>query len=123
MLLLHKTNSKASSRYQIQIKEVKDDILVLPHNEYRLILEASSVNFELKSEAEKDVLIDNFQNFLNSLSSPLQVLIRVREVAIDHYVEQIGKSKEMEKEKVYKEQIDNYCEFIQKLVAGNKILS
>lgn len=123
MLLFQKNKNKASSRRQIQIKEVKDNILILPNNEYRLIVEASSVNFELKSEEEKDVLIDSFQNFLNSLSSPIQILIRVREVNIDHYVETILDSKNSEKEKVYKEQITNYCDFIKELVSGNKILS
>ncbi len=123
MLLFQKSTSKISSRRQIQIKEVKDDILVLPNNEYRMVIETSSINFELKSEDEQDVLIDGFQNFLNSLSSSLQILIRVREVDIDSYLERVGKSKEFEKEKFYRNQIDDYKEFIQKLILGNKILS
>jgi len=123
MWLLNKSKSRISSRKQIQIKEVKDNILILPNNEYRLAIETSSVNFELKSEEEQDVLIDSFQNFLNSLATPLQILIRVREVDIDRYLDQIGKSKINEREKVYKDQIDNYSEFIQDLVSGNKILS
>ncbi|HSD98612.1 MAG TPA: TraC family protein [Patescibacteria group bacterium] len=123
MLLFQKSNKKVSSRKQIQIKEVRDDILILPRNEYRLVIETSSINFELKSEEEQDTIIDTFQNFLNSLSTQLQILIRVREVDVDHYLEQISKSKEIEKEKVYREQLDNYTQFIQKLVTGNKILS
>src|SRR3990167_4503729 len=123
MLLLNKNKNKVSSRRQIQIKEVKDGILILPNNEYRLAIETSSINFELKSEEEQDVLIDSFQNFLNSLPSRLQILIRVREVDIDRYLEQIGKSKTGEKEKVYRDQIDNYGDFIGNLVSGNKILS
>ena len=122
MLLLTKSNSKVSSRRQIEIKEVKDGILVLPNQEYRMVIETSSVNQELKSEDEQDVLIDSFQNFLNSLSIPLQILIRVREVDIDSYLEKIQKEKTHEKEKVYKLQIDNYTEFVQKLISGNKIL-
>lgn len=123
MWVLNKSNSRISSRRQIQIKEVKDDILLLPNNEYRLTIETSSINFELKSEEEQDVLIDSFQNFLNSLSVPLQILVRVREVDIDGYLDQIAKSKLIEKEKVYKDQIDNYSEFIKDLVLGSKILS
>ena len=115
--------NKVSSRRQIQIKEVKDDILILPNQEYRTILETSSVNFELKSEAEQDVLIDSFQNFLNSLNCQLQILVRVREVDIDHYLEDISKIKDKENEKIYKNQIDNYCQFVKNLVSGNKILS
>ena len=123
MWLLNKSKNSISSRKQIRIKEVKDDILVLPQNEYRVVIETSSINFELKSEEEQDVLIDSFQNFLNSLPSRLQILIRVREVDIDRYLEQIGKSKTGEKEKVYRDQIDNYGDFIGNLVSGNKILS
>jgi hypothetical protein len=115
--------NKTSSRRQIQIKEVKDNILILPNLEYRVILETSSVNFELKSEAEQDVLIDGFQNFLNSLNCQLQILVRVREVDVDHYIEDILRLKENEKEKVYLNQLDDYCHFIRNLVAGNKILS
>jgi hypothetical protein len=123
MWLLNKVKNKKSSRAQIQIKEVKDNVLLLPNEEYRVILECSSINFELKSEEEQDILIDSFQNFLNSLPCQLQILIRVREVDIDHYLEEISKSKKTEKEKAYKNQIDNYCDFITNLVSGNKILS
>ena len=123
MWLLTKSNKKVSSRRQIDIKEVKDGILTLPDKEYRMVIETSSVNLELKSEAEQDVLIDSFQNFLNSLSSPLQIVIRVREVDIDGYLEKIQKEKQNEKEKVYKNQIDNYTNFVSNLVSGNKILS
>lgn len=116
-------SKKSSSRQQIQIKEVVDNILVLPGNEYRQILETSSVNFELKSEEEQDVIIDSFQNFLNSLPCEIQILVRVREVDIDRYVEDIGKTKDKETIHAYKKQIEGYCSFVKKLVSGNKILS
>jgi hypothetical protein len=116
-------NSKVSSRRQVQIKEVKDNVLILPGNHYRTVLETSSVNFELKSEDEQDVLIDNFQNFLNSLPCTLQILIRVREVDTDRYLEEFSKSQGKDSEKVYRDQMKNYCDFIRTLVSGNKILS
>jgi hypothetical protein len=120
--IFNKLGSK-SSREQIQIKEVVDDVLVLPNNEYRQILETSSVNFELKSEEEQDVIIDSFQNFLNALPCQIQILVRVREVDIDKYIEDIGKTKHKETIPAYKKQIDGYCAFVKKLVSGNKILS
>jgi hypothetical protein len=123
MWLLNKTNSKTSSRKQIQLKEVKDNVLILPNREYRMIIETSSINFELKSDEEQDVLLDSFQNFLNSLPCSLQIMVRVREVDVDRYLEGIAKRKQTEKETVYKEQIDTYCQFIKSVVAGNKILS
>jgi len=123
MWLLSKSENKVNSRKQINIKEVRNGVLVLPSNQYRVVIKTSSVNFELKSEAEQDVIIDSFQNFLNSLPCNLQILVRVREVDIDQYLEKIMVSKNGEKEKVYKNQITNYCLFIKNLVSGNKILT
>jgi type IV secretory pathway VirB4 component len=114
---------RASSRQQMQIREVKDNILILASNEYRQIIETSSINFELKSEEEQDVIIDSFQNFLNSLPSPIQILVRVRELDIDKYIEEVAKTKEKEAIPAYIHQIDGYCRFVRKLVEGNKILS
>lgn len=122
MSILNKS-AKACSRSQIQIKEVVDNVLILPNHEYRMILESSSVNFELKSEEEQDVIIDSFQNFLNALPCEIQILVRVRELDIDRYIEDISKIKDKEKESAYKKQIDGYCAFVKKLVSGNKILS
>lgn len=123
MWLLNKSNNSISSRNQIQIKEVKDGILILPAGEYRAVIETSSINFELKSEEEQDVLIDSFQNFLNSLPFSVQIIVRVREIDINRYLDKTLELKSKEKEKVYQSQIDNYCSFIKNLVSGNKILS
>ncbi len=116
-------NKTSPARQQIQIKKVVDNILVLPNNEYRIILETSSVNFELMSEEEQDVMIDSFQNFLNALPCQIQILVRVREIDIDKYVEDIARSKDKEKEAIYRKQIDSYGAFVKKLVSGNSILS
>lgn len=123
MFRLLKSRTKGSGRTQVGIKEVRDGILILPDNRYRLVLSTSSLNFELQSEEEQDVIVDTFQSFLNSLNSPIQILIRVRELDIDRYIEDFKSAREEETEKVYKHQLEHYCEFIRKLVAGNKILS
>lgn len=123
MWLLKKSQNKVSSRGQIAIKEVRDGILALPNNDYRLIIETSSVNFELKSEEEQDVLIDAFQNFLNALPCKLQILIRIREMDIDQYIDGIKAYEDRETEDVYIQQLNSYTTFIRELVAGNKILS
>jgi len=124
MFRLKRTSAKkGSARTQIGIKEVRDGILVLPDNRCRLIMATSSLNFELQSEAEQDVIVDTFQSFLNSLTKPVQILIRVRELDIDQYLEDLQTSRSNETSEVYKKQLEYYSAFIRKLVAGNKILS
>jgi type IV secretory pathway VirB4 component len=123
MFYSNKRKIEGSARSQIGIKEVRDGILILPDNSYRCILSTSSLNFELQSEEEQDVVIDAFQSFLNSLTTPIQILVRVRELDIDHYLEDFQDKLKNETEEIYVRQLENYSDFIRKLVSGNKILS
>jgi hypothetical protein len=123
MSILQKSNRKISSRLQINIKQVKDGVMVFPGNQYRLVLRTSSVNFELKSEDEQDALIETYQSVLNSLVCPIQILICIREMDLDKYIEDFRIKLQNETENIYRKQITNYSKFVSKLVAKNKILS
>src|ERR1700687_5188381 len=111
MYLLQKSKSKASSRQQIDIKGVKDGVLMLPGNHYRMVLQVSSLNFELKSEEEQDALIDTYESFLNSIGSALQILIRTREIDMDKYLGELAERLDGEIEAIYRAQLINYDEF------------
>jgi hypothetical protein len=123
MFALQKSKNKVSSRTQIAIKGAKDGILLLPHGQYRAVLEVSSLNFELKSEAEQDIIIDTYESFLNSVGVGLQILIRTREIDMDKYLEDLGERLEGEAEPIYRQQLLNYDEFIRSLIQSNKILT
>lgn len=123
MFALQKSKSKTSARHQIAIKGVRDGILILPGNQYRAVLEVSSLNFELRSEEEQDAIIDTYESFLNSVGSSLQILIRTREIDMDKYLEDLGERLDGETEPIYRDQLQNYDEFIRSLITTNKILT
>lgn len=123
MFALQKSKTKTSSRNQIAIKGVRDGILLLPGKEYRAVLQVSSLNFELRSEEEQDAIIDTYESFLNSVGSPLQVLIRTREIDMDKYLHDLKEKLEDETEEIYRSQLLNYDEFIRSLINNNKILT
>ncbi len=123
MFALQKSNKKVSSRVQIAIKGARDGILLLPNNQYRMVLAISSINFELKSEAEQDALIDTYQSFLNSLGCNVQILVRIREMDMDKYINEFTSRMQHEKEPIYKEQLKNYTAFVRSLIKTNKILA
>ncbi len=116
-------SSSLAAKNQVDIKEVRDNILVLSKDRYRVVLTVSSINFELQSDAEQDVLIDLFQNFLNSLTAPVQILTRIRELDLDRYLDNLTIPKDKNKSTVYQKQLSGYRDFVKELVAGNKILS
>jgi hypothetical protein len=120
---LQKAKRKAPAREQIDIKGVQDGVLMLAKHEYRVVLEVSSVNFELKSEDEQDALIDTYESFLNSLPCAVQIIVRLREIDMSGYLADLKEKRAHEIEPVYQDQIDAYSEFVQSLVADNRILS
>lgn len=120
MFILKKLNYKETSRKQINIRGVKDDILLLPGRKYRMVLKVSAINFELKSEAEKDSIIEIYKSVLNSLPCPIQILIRTRELDINKYLEAFNNNKN---EEIDIGQINSYKEFVKSLIKNNKILA
>ena len=123
MFVLPKLSKKGSSRHQIAIKGVEDSVLILPNDEYRVIIETSSVNFHLMSEDEQDAIVDIYKAFLNSLSFPIQILQKVRALDLDDYLQSFEDKKKSETVEVYKNQIDGYTKYVKSLVKTNKILS
>lgn len=115
--------NKKSSREQIAIKSVQNGMLCLPGNKYRVILEVSPINFALKSEEEQEAVIDNYQSFLNSLSIPIQILMRSRAVDMDNYTNSWNERADKETSAIYKQQIRNYTKFVNELVTDNSILT
>ncbi len=108
---------------QIDIRDISGGILKLSNGKYRLIMATSSINFELKSEDEKDALIDTYESFLNSVGFPIQLLIRTREIDIDDYLNSLNLRLDKESEEIYKAQLISHKKFIFTLVSSNKILS
>ena len=67
-----KVQSKAAQDF-VPIKEIRDGIAILKDNTLRAIVLASSINFSLKSEEERNAIIMQFQDFLNSLDFSIQI--------------------------------------------------
>ena len=47
--------------------EIKKDVIVLKNGTLRAILAVSAINFDLKSSEEQEAIINQYQNFLNSI--------------------------------------------------------
>jgi hypothetical protein len=121
--ILKKSKTKTSARHQIAIEGVRDGVLMLPGNQYRAIIEVSSLNFELRSEEEQDAIIDTYESILNSVGSSLQILVRTREIDMDKYLADLSERLDYEEEDIYRAQLKNYDEFIRSLITTNKILT
>ncbi len=76
----------ASVQELLPLEDVVDNVLCLRGGDYRAVLEAQSVNFALKSEAEQEAIMAGYRAFLNSLSYPIQVVVRVLPTDVESYL-------------------------------------
>src|SRR4051812_3292099 len=96
----------------VDVKEIKENTVILKDGGLRQVIMVGGVNFSLKSESEQNIITGAYQTFLNSIDFPLQVLVHSRKVNIDKYIESLTKRKGLEESPILQSQIDEYAEFI-----------
>ncbi len=114
---------KPSTQDFLEIKEIKEGVLVLKNQALRGVLMVSSQNFALKSEEEQSGIIYQFQNFLNSLDFTCQIVVQSRKLNITGYLEQLAELEKKQENDLLKIQTGNYREFIESLVKEGAIMA
>lgn len=62
----------------LPFKDIKDGVIDLGGYDYRVIIECSSTNYNLKTNKEKEIIEISFQRFLNSLTFPIYFFIQTK---------------------------------------------
>jgi len=104
-------NAKAAQDF-VPIKEVRNGIIILKDGGLRAILIASSINLSLKSSDEQEAIINQFQNFLNGLDFPTQIVIQSRRLDIRPYLLMLEERLKEQTEALLKIQTKEYITFI-----------
>lgn len=89
----------------------------------RAIVMASSLNFALKSEDERNSIIYQFQNFLNSLDFPIQIFIQSRKLDIRPYIALLEERFKDQLNDLMKIQIREYIGFVKNFTENSNIMT
>lgn len=116
-------SEQSSSQRFVDVEEIREGIIVLRNNAYKAILEVSSLNFDLKSSEEQDAIIYQYQNFINSLDFPLQILIHSRRFNINPYLEKLKALEAGQENSLLRLQISEYYNFIKGMTEVSNIMS
>ncbi len=107
----------------VPIKEVRDGIVILKDGGMRAILLCSSVNFALKSEDEKNAILLQFQDFLNSLDFSVEILIQSRKLDIRPYIALLEEREKAQTNNLMKIQVREYIDFIKSFTESANIMT
>ncbi|MDA1292403.1 MAG: hypothetical protein O3A81_01340 [bacterium] len=109
-------NKKIATQRFVPISEIRNDTVLLKKGGLRAVLEVGTLNFNLKSETEQQGIISGYESFINTLTFPLQIVIRSTKVNIDPYIEQIRQKAIIQENDLLREQTESYAIFVEKIV-------
>jgi hypothetical protein len=88
-----------------------------------MIIELTASNFSLLSRREQDMRIFSYASLLNSLSFPIQILIRNRRMDITAYLHELDSVMSTTKNEQLANYIQYYRAFVKEMVAVNTVLN
>ena len=112
----------ATAQIFTEIEDIVDDVVLLTGGEACLILEVTATNFSLQSVEEQEVKILSYGSLLNSLSSPIQILIISRKLDISSYIALLEKEARKPDNPSLSYSIRLYKNFVSQLVSQNVVL-
>ena len=107
----------------VAVKEVRSGVIHLKSGGLRQLLIVSGVNFDLKADEEQALILNTFQNFLNTIDFTVQCFIHSRKVNVDTYLNRMRARQLEEPNELLKIQIAEYIDFIAAFVDQNAIIS
>lgn len=107
----------------VPIQDVRDGIVILKDGGMRAIIMASSINFSLKSEDERQAILLQFQDFLNSLDFEIQIVAQSRRLDIRPYIALLEDQYKHQTNDLMKIQIEQYIQFIRTFTESTSIMT
>lgn len=111
-----------STQSHLPIEDIKDNLVFLKNGSVSTVIETTAVNFGLLFETEQVAIIDAFAGLLNSLSFPIQIIIRSQRLDVSSYLNTLDKALASQNNLLLKGLTQNYRHFVDSLIKENEVL-
>ena len=107
--------NKITTQEWIPIEKIfENGIVKLNEKKYIKILKINPINFNLKSNFEKEAILNSYKIFLKTCNFDIQIIIQSSKENLNKNIENIQKNLKIENKKFLDEIAKDYFEFIQK---------
>ncbi|OYX41720.1 hypothetical protein B7Y94_04590 [Candidatus Saccharibacteria bacterium 32-49-12] len=117
-----RSSAPTSTQNSLLFSEMRDNMIIMNDGSFRAIVRCQSINFDLMSSREREGVEFSYQNFLNSLYFPVQVLIRSRRVDIGPYIDRLVDIRRSQDNMLLNVLMDDYINFIDILAQEANIM-
>jgi len=113
---------KISTQEHLDIEDIREDMVILKNGRVSVVIETTSLNFDLLDGKEQDARIYSFAAFLNAILFPVQIVIRTQRTDIARYLKLLEEYKAKVPSESIQKQVSIYQEFINNLTQTTQIL-
>jgi len=117
-----KPKNPNSSQNSLLLSEVRDNMVIMADGSFRAVIACKSINFDLMSDREREVIEYSYQNFLNALNHPIQILIRSQRIDIGPYVDRLVDIRRNQDNMLLNVLMDDYIDYIDRLSQDANIM-
>ncbi|MGI8420541.1 MAG: hypothetical protein ACR2LN_07935 [Candidatus Levyibacteriota bacterium] len=115
---IHATTQKFT-----EIVDFDEELVIFEGSNACMIIEITASNFALLSKREQDTRIFSYAGLLNSLSFPIQILIRNRRMDISAYIKELEGVISSTKNPQLAAYVEYYSAFVREMVTVNVVLN
>ena len=105
------SQNPTSTQNSLEIAEIREGIVVMKDGSFRAVVACKSINYDLMSSTEREGIEYSYQSFLNSLTFPIQILVRSQRIDIEPYLN-----------KLLSDLMEDYINFIDNLSQSANIM-
>lgn len=102
----------SSTQNSLELSEIRDGLVIMKDGSFRAVVACKSINFDLMSSREREGIEYSYQNFLNSLNHPVQILVRSQRVDIGPYIDKLVELRRNQDNMLLNVLMDDYIGFI-----------
>ena len=104
-------------------KIYNNGIIKLKKNKFIKILKINPINYNLKSDLEKNAILNSYKTFLKTCNFDIQILIQSNKENLNNHILNIQKNINKKENNYLKEISDDYINYIKKINSENKASS
>jgi hypothetical protein len=111
-----------TTQTHVPVADIVENLVVFKNGAAAIVMESTSLNFGLLSDQEQEAVISAYAALINSLSFPIQIVVRTQKKDITSYLKFLGDAYAKIQNQKLKILMASYRNFISETIKTKKVL-
>ncbi|MBI2267896.1 MAG: hypothetical protein HYU80_00405 [Candidatus Blackburnbacteria bacterium] len=112
----------APTQHHLPIADIADDIVLTKDGGAAVVLKTTALNFSLLSDKEQEAVTFAYAALINSLSFPIQILVRSHKKDISNYIAFLDSQAKGQQNSKLRDLMISYKDFVSQIVKKRNVL-